>query len=62
VKWETGTLEVEAIRILADVMNGMMVMPYLIALVALGGVVVKLASGNEKHEGTAIVNEHENRK
>ena len=58
-----GTVkEVEAIWILADVMNGMMVIPNLIALVALGGVVVKLASGNEKHEGTAIINHHKNRK
>ncbi len=42
--------EVEAIWILADVMNGMMVIPNLIALVALGGLVMRLATGNDEHD------------
>ena len=58
-----GTVkEVEAIWILADVMNGMMVIPNLIALVALGGVVLKLASGNEKYDASDFVNDDEERK
>lgn len=46
-----GTVdEVEAIWIMADVMNGMMVIPNLIALVALGGLVMRLATGNDEHD------------
>jgi len=56
-----GTVnEVETIWIIADVMNGMMVIPNLIALVALGGVVVKIATGsNEKHEKNDFFDEEE---
>lgn len=58
-----GTVnEVEAIWILADVMNGMMVVPNLIALVALGGVVVRLATGNDKREEKDFVYEDEDGK
>jgi len=55
-----GTVdEVEAIWILADVMNGMMVIPNLIALVALGGLVVRLAAGNDKYDRKDFVYEDE---
>jgi len=58
-----GTVnEVEAIWILADVMNGMMVIPNLIALVALGGVVMKLAAGHEKYDASDFIHDDSDRK
>ena len=46
-----GTMkEAEVIWSLGDILNGMMAIPNLIAIVALGGVVIKLSNKNSRNE------------
>ena len=46
-----GTMkEAEVIWAFGDILNGMMAIPNLIAIVALGGVVMKLSTGNSKND------------